>query len=98
MSYLETNDLDSFISAAKKAGIQSVVLAWQQEWGQVPEQATVEYRPLRLAWLLAYDTSCGHIIRWRCDGEDRVKLRETLIANGLRVEERSRNLTQFGNT
>jgi hypothetical protein len=98
MSYLETPDLDGFIAAAKTAKIATVILAWQREWGQVPDQAQVEYGPLRLAWLLAYNADLGQIIRCHCGGEDQAYIRDRLIESGFQVEERSRNLTQFGLT
>jgi hypothetical protein len=100
MTYLDATDCAAFIAAAAARRLSQVILAWQQEYGQVPDQSAVEYRRLQRAVLLAYDGSDGCIVRCVIDGEaaDRAALRAVLTAAGLEVEERSRNLIGFHST
>lgn len=90
-SYLDLPDPSQFIAACRERGLTAVCLAWQREWGQVPDQATVDYARLARATLLAYRS--GVILRCLVAGEeaDPAALRRRLVEAGLTVEERSRN-------
>jgi hypothetical protein len=89
-------DLDSpsaFISACREQGCASVCLAWQREWAQVPDQATVDYARIARCTLLAY--RAGVILRCVVGGAeaDPAALRARLAEAGLAVEEHCRNAT-----
>ena len=87
----------AFIAAAKRLGITTVVIAWQDEYGQVPDVETINYQRLRLLRLVAYQRSGGALLRCCVTGgsDERAALRRELEAAGFRVEERSRNIVGF---
>ncbi len=69
-----------------------MVLAWQDEYGQLPDPASVNYDRVRVITLLAYRD--GIIVRCRLNGgrDERAHLRGELEGAGFTVEERSRNI------
>ncbi len=94
MVYQDVQDSDAFIATLRQRGLGRAVLAWRQEYGQVPDTAGVVYDRLHLAWLLAYDRRDGCIVRCGLSGPsaDRSRLTEALGQAGIMVEERSRNV------
>jgi hypothetical protein len=90
-SYLDLPDPSQFVAACRERGLTTVCLAWQREWGQVPDQAIVDYTRLARCTLLAY--RAGVILRCLVVGDeaDPATLRRRLAEAGLTVEERSRN-------
>lgn len=96
MSYSDVSDVAGFLGETRRLGATTAVLAWQDEYGQVPDPAAVNYDRVRLITLLAYRD--GTIVRCRLSGgrEERARLRGELEKAGLAVEERSRNIIGFG--
>lgn len=82
--------VDIFISDVRAAGADLAILAWQQEWDITAERG---FGPVRRARLVAY--AQGRVIAADIPGEnaDRAAIAARLAAAGLRVEQRSRNLT-----
>ncbi len=97
MALLEQQTIEGFVSEAKKRALGRVVLAWQQEWAQLPPHSTqplqVVYDRITQCVLLAYDD--GTILRCSLSGPEaeRKNVRARLEAEGFVVSERSRNLT-----
>jgi len=97
MALLEQQTIEGFISEARMRALGQVVLAWRQEWAQVPPHATqplqVVYDRITQCVLLAYDD--GTILRCTLLGPEaaRENVRHRLEAEGFTVSERSRNLT-----
>jgi hypothetical protein len=86
-----------FLDNLKQRGVTTVIMTWQEEYGQVPEQTQVDYRQLHMVHLLAYDA--GEILKWSCGtctAEDRAELTKRIQAQGLSVHERCRNINDFG--
>jgi len=92
MASWETSDPAVFIDEAHRRGVVLVIVAWQDEWGQVPDQAAVEYRHLRLVALVAY--AAGTVLRCTAGDSDRATLVARLRSAGFTVEERARNLVR----
>ena len=81
----------------QQRGIRDVILTWQEEYGQVPDQSQVNYQQLHLAKLLAYDA--GEILQWpcgECTAADRAELTQVISNRGFTVHERCRNINDFG--
>jgi hypothetical protein len=97
MSEREVFDRAAFRDAVRDLGITTVVLAWQEEYGQDLTRPGVVYDRLAHGWLLAYHRPSGTLIRCRVYGgaEVRAGLVAGLRAEGLTVEERERNEVRF---
>jgi hypothetical protein len=95
MGYLEHVDLATFITAVQNLRIKTVILAWQEEYGQDPQRETVFYTQLGILVLLAYQGSSGHIVRCQLPGNHRVRnaVMLELEKAGLLVKLRCRNIT-----
>jgi hypothetical protein len=95
MAYTDLDDPAAFIAETARLGVATVILAWRDEYGQLPDAAKVDYDRVRAITLLAYHQ--GTIIRCHLGGgeEERARLRGALRAAGLAVEERCRNLLGF---
>jgi hypothetical protein len=95
MAYTDLDDVAAFIAETTRLGVATAILAWQDEYGQVPDAARVDYDRVRVITLLAYHQ--GTILRCRLAGgkDERAHLRGALQAAGLAVEERSRNIVGF---
>ena len=97
MALLEQQTIEGFISEAKMRALGQVVLAWRQEWAQLPPHATeplqVVYDRITQCVLLAYDV--GTILRCTLMGPEamRKNVRQRLEAEGFAVAERCRNVT-----
>lgn len=88
-SMTPVNDpIDAFIAAVRRAGITTVILAWQEEWDLTGQRG---FGPVRRARLIAY--AAGEVIAHDLAGEDcdREAILARLQEAGLRVELRSRN-------
>jgi hypothetical protein len=90
-------DLDAFLEAIRTLGIATVVIAWQDEYGQVPEVPGVVFDQLARFSLLAYHRPTSRILRCQQQGDGAVRrvLVERLRDQGLVVEERSRNEVKY---
>lgn len=88
--------LEPFLAEAGRRSLRQVVLAWQEEWWQAPgsgeEGRPVDYRRIRVAWVLGYDRADGALLRLELrDAEaDRMQIETRLRAAGLEVELRQR--------
>ena len=95
MSYSDTQDQAGFTAETRRLGATTVILAWQDEYGQLPDAGAVNYDRVRVITLLAYGE--GVIVRcWMNGGrEERARLRSELETAGFVVEERSRNIIGY---
>lgn len=94
MLYRDCPDPPAFLAELRSRTISTAILAWRQEYGPVAEaNGEAVYRAVRSLTLLAYDG--GTIIRCELEDEraDRAAARSLLVDAGIRVEERSRNLS-----
>jgi hypothetical protein len=97
MALLDQQTIEGFVKEARSRGLGQVVLAWRQEYAQVPPDATqplqVVYDRITQCVLLAYDG--GTILRCTLVGADagRDNVRRRLESEGFAVSERSRNIT-----
>jgi hypothetical protein len=84
---------EAFMADAQALGIATVVIAWQEEYGQQGGVETVNYQRLRRLTLIAYHRPSAAILRCHLDGggPERAALRATLEANGFAVALRCRN-------
>ena len=76
--------MEAYLNDLKQRGVRDVILTWQEEYGQVPEQTAVNYQQLHLAQLLAYDA--GEILKWscgECTAADRARIADQVQAAGL---------------
>ncbi|MHC5067743.1 MAG: hypothetical protein ACYTF0_04050 [Planctomycetota bacterium] len=88
-------NLADFISRCQQQAVTTVIVAWRSEWG--PAQIATDpgdYDWRRECRLLAYDA--GRIISCELAQRKTDELLSELRAAGFTVEERSRNLTDFG--
>ena len=92
MAYHEVPDQAAFVATLRSRNLTRAVLAWQEEYTQHPAPGTVRYERVRLLTLLAYDPADGCIVRCALDGANRDGVRSDLVAAGIAVEERSRNI------
>lgn len=95
MTYSDFTDVAGFIAETRRLGATTVILAWQDEYGQVPDPTAVNYDRVRVITLLAYRD--GTIVRCQLTGgrEERARLRGELESAGFTVEERNRNIIGF---
>ena len=96
MSAEELPSVSTFITRCQQGAVATAIIAWRCEWGPEdrPLPATVHYGLMCHCRLLAYDQ--GTIISCEVPNGNREALYAELSAAGLQVEERSRNLTQWG--
>ena len=97
MGYIETADPAAFLATARELGIATVILAWQEEYGQQDDPTAVRYERLARITLLAYERGTGRILRCTLPGgaQMRARLRAAVTAAGLAIEERCRNIIGF---
>ena len=97
MGYIETPDPAAFLATARELGIATVILAWQEEYGQQEDSSAVRYERLAQLTLLAYERAGGRILRCALPGGAavRARLRSEFVAAGLTVEQRCRNIIGF---
>jgi hypothetical protein len=101
MATLDQGSFEGFVSEARKRALEVVVLAWQEEWGQLPGRLPadaanphqVAYERIMRSVVLGYQD--GTILRLTVDGPaaERSTLRRRLEEAGFAVSERCRNLT-----
>ncbi|MBA3700648.1 MAG: hypothetical protein H0W78_17510 [Planctomycetes bacterium] len=91
------SDCDSFLAETKANGLTTVVLAWQQEYGQDLAAPGVVYERLAQFWLIAYHKATSTILRCHQtgDAEVRAQMATRLRTAGFTVEERDRNEVKF---
>jgi hypothetical protein len=84
---------EAFMADAHAHGIATVVIAWQEEYGQQGGVETVNYQLLQRLTLIAYHRPSAAILRCPLSGggSEREALRQLLIANGFTVALRCRN-------
>ena len=94
------NDLPAFRKELSARGIQTAILAWRAEWapaGETPgaNHGDVVFGSLREVTVLGYHKPSGTVVKLELRGEaaDRDGIKAHLQAAGLRVEERSRNIS-----
>jgi len=86
--------LEAFIEACRQRDAHRVVLAWRAEWGPAGDGSRDgEYHQRRECRVLAYDR--GTIVACDLVDHDRAAIHEQLVAAGLSVELRSRNLATY---
>jgi hypothetical protein len=97
MGYIETADPAAFLASARELGIATVIIAWQEEYGQQDGPSAVRYERLARLTLLGYQRATGSILRCALPGgpEVRARLRAEFAAAGFAVEERCRNIVGF---
>lgn len=90
-------DGEQFIAEARAGGLTTVVIAWQQEYGQVLGAPGVVFDRLAHFSLLAYHRPTSTILRCHQQGgaEERAAMAARLRAAGFTVEERDRNEVKF---
>jgi hypothetical protein len=96
MQYAHCDTTAAFVAAMRSRGLRQAVLAWREEYGPAPtpSSAQADYRLVREVTLLGYDQ--GTILRCELAEADRRSVRDDLVAAGLTVEERCRNLAAPG--
>jgi hypothetical protein len=84
---------EAFMADARALGIATVVIAWQEEYGQQAGVETVNYQLLQRLTLIAYHRPSAAILRCQLTGggAEREALRTALAANGFVVALRCRN-------
>jgi hypothetical protein len=84
---------EAFMADARALGIATVVIAWQEEYGQQGGVETVNYQVLRRMTLIAYHRPGATILRCHLAGglSEREAMCATLAANGFAVALRCRN-------
>ncbi|MBA3939483.1 MAG: hypothetical protein H0X38_18695 [Planctomycetes bacterium] len=97
MVYIEKADPAAFLATARELGIATIILAWQEEYGQQEDPSAVRYERLARITLLGYERGTGRILRCTLPGgaEQRAQVRADATAAGLAVEERCRNIIGF---
>jgi hypothetical protein len=90
-------DCEQFIAEVRTLGLTTVVIAWQQEYGQVLEAPGVVFDRLAHFSLLAYHKPTSTILRCHQQGgaEERAAMAARLREAGFTVEERDRNEVKF---
>ncbi len=94
---LDLPEMEQFISTLRERGVTTVVIAWQEEFGQVLDAPGVVYDRLAQFALLAYHKPTSTIIRChqRGDQSARQALANRLRDHGFTVEERNRNEVKY---
>ena len=94
---IDFTECAQFIAEARQRGLQTVVIAWQQEYGQDLTAPGVVYERLAQFWLIAYHKGTSTILRCHQDGDAvvRAATADQLRAAGFTVEERDRNEVKF---
>jgi hypothetical protein len=97
MDTMTVAGVEEFIDLVRSAGVDQVVIAWQDEYGPVPG-AHAQYGHVAQLTVLAYRTRDGAILRLEMAGasQERAALAERLQAAGLRTSLRCRNLARRG--
>lgn len=90
-------DCEQFIAEVRTCGLSTVVIGWQEEYGQVLEAPGVVYERLAHFWLLAYHKPTSTILRCHQQGDatKRAEVAAYLRAVGFTVEERDRNVVKY---
>lgn len=90
-------DCEQFIAEVRTLALTTVVIAWQQEYGQVRDAPGVVFERLAHFSLLAYHKPTGTILRCHQQGgtEERATMAARLRSAGFTVEERDRNEVKF---
>jgi hypothetical protein len=90
-------DCEHFIAEVRALALTSVVIAWQQEYGQVLGAPGVVFDRLAHFSLLAYHKPTSTILRCHLQGDatERAEVATSLRTAGLTVEERDRNEVKF---
>ena len=90
-------DHSSFLDEIRARGLSTVVIAWQEEYGQDLDAPGVVYERLAQFWLIAYHKPTSTILRCHSDGDATVRtaLAQQLRADGFTVELRDRNEVKF---
>jgi outer membrane PBP1 activator LpoA protein len=94
---IDFTECASFIAEARARGLRTVVVAWQQEYGQDLGAHGVVYDRLAHFTLLAYHKPTSTILRCPQQGDAAVRATTAtqLRAAGFTVEERDRNEVKF---
>lgn len=92
------SDIESFLDAVRSHGIGTVIIAWQDEYGQAAGHETVAYQRLQRLTLLAYHRAGASVYRFATDGaaDRRQVIRSLLEDSGFTVAERCRNIVAVG--
>lgn len=90
-------DITSFCDETRARGLTTVVIAWQEEYGQDLDAPGVVYESLAQFWLIAYHKPTSTILRCHQQGgrDERKALADRLRASGFTVEERDRNEVRY---
>jgi hypothetical protein len=90
-------DCEQFIAEARVRGLTTIVVAWQEEYGQDLAAPGVVYERLAQFWLIAYDKTTSTILRCHQPGDRtaRAAMVARLRDAGFVVEERDRNEVRF---
>jgi hypothetical protein len=90
-------DITSFLAEVRTRGLGTVVIAWQEEYGQDLAAPGVVYEHLAHFVLLAYHKPTSTILRCQQPGDTAVRTATAarLRAAGLTVEERDRNEVRY---
>ena len=90
-------DCEQFITEVRALALTTVVIAWQQEYGQVRDAPGVVFERLAHFSLLAYHKPTSGILRCPLQGgtEERAAMAVRLRDAGFTVEERDRNEVKF---
>jgi hypothetical protein len=94
---LDLPDPALFIAKLRELGVTTVVIAWQEEYGQVLDAPGVVYDRLAQYALLAYHKPTSTIVRCHQRGDQSVRQAQAdqLRALGFTVEERNRNEVKY---
>lgn len=97
MPDFDTPDLAQFITTARERGLTTAVIAWQEEYNQVPGESAVRYDRIAYFTVLAYHKPSSTVIRYHQLGSvnERAAVISQLKDAGFSVEERSRNEVKY---
>jgi hypothetical protein len=90
-------DPDQFIRTLRALNLTTVVIAWQEEYGQILDAPGVVYARLAQFALLAYHKPTSTLVRCQQSGNSTVRMAliDQLRAQGFTVEERNRNEVKY---
>jgi len=104
MPTCDAPDLDHFITQATAFGLSTVVIAWKDEYGQLPQDTNPTDLPDKIVFdqlthlmILGYHRASSTVLRCALDGglPERTAVAERLRQHGFMVEQRTRNEVKY---
>jgi hypothetical protein len=104
MPTCDLSDLEQFITKATEFGLTTAVIAWKDEYGQLPQDMNSTEHPDKVVYdrlaqivILGYHRASSTIVRCTVDGgqTERLAISERLRQHGFAVELRTRNEIKY---